>query len=260
MQVIIPSKKLIARSFSRRASRYCSSAFIQRRLLNRCVELMRKSGLIGRHWLDAGSGAGMLAGMLPHENPELKLWSSDLSFAALKMVNARNTGASFSVQSDIEYMPFKNGSFDGIVISSVLHWLEDARECVEELARILRPGGTIIFAAFLSGSFYEVGILRERKNLPVPVRYVDEDKIKSLIKNSGLDLMDFTSRKEVYYFPSAWEILKYLSDIGSTAVRGKRMTRSALAAFCREYEERFMTTKGVPLSCFVGWGRAEKRT
>jgi malonyl-CoA O-methyltransferase len=259
MQVIIPPKNLIARSFSRRASRYCSSAFIQRRLLNRCVEYIRKSGMTGRSWLDAGCGAGMLAGMLPKENSELKLFSTDLAFAALKQVNVRKHDESFPVQSDIEFLPFKNGSFDGIVISSVLHWLEDARKCITELTRVLHPAGTVIFAVFLRGSFYEVCLIRERKILPITVRYVDEDTLKSLIKDCGLDLMDYASRTEVYYFPSAWEILKYLSDIGSTAVPGKRMTRPALLAFCREYEEQFMTERGVPLSCCMGWGMAEKR-
>jgi malonyl-CoA O-methyltransferase len=260
MNVVIPSKKKIAMSFSRRASRYCPNAFIQRRILERCVELVETSGLSHLSWLDAGCGAGLLGTMLDEKNITPDLYRTDLAFESLKSASANKKGMSFSVQSDIEYLPFKTGAFDGIVVSSVLHWLADPLRGLKELARVLKPDGRVVFAVFLEGSFHEVCVLRQRINLAVPVRFADDMKMNLMMKECGLETLDFSTQSEVCYFHSACEILKYLNDIGSTAISGRRLSRSGLMAFCEEYETLFRTNQGVPLSYRYGWGIAKKRT
>ncbi len=252
MEIASPPKKMIAHSFSRSASRYCASAFIQRAILEQCVVLMRNSGLSGRAWLDAGCGADLLGEFLTEDITALKLFRTDLAYGSLKMINAQKSGTLFLVQSDIENLPFKNGKFDGVLVSSVLHWLDDLQKGLLEIVRVLKPDGRIVFAAFLRGSFHEVCILREKMGLTVPVHFPDDHELHDMVKICGLDLLDFSIKSEKHYFHSAWEILKYLSDIGSSAVSGKRLSRSSLLAFCRDYEERFGTKRGIPLSsCFA---------
>jgi malonyl-CoA O-methyltransferase len=260
MNVVIPSKKKIAMSFSRRASRYCPNAFIQRRILDRCVELVEASGLSHLSWLDAGCGAGLLGAMLDEKELAPDIFRTDLAFESLKSAAANKKGRSFSVQSDIEFLPFKTDTFNGIVVSSVLHWLADPLRGLKELARVLKPDGRVVFAVFLEGSFHEVCLLRQRINLAVPVRYADDKKMNALMQECGLETIDFSIQSEVYYFHSAWEVLKYLSDIGSTAISGRRLSRSGLMEFCEEYETLFRNNKGVPLSYRYGWGIAKKRT
>ena len=219
---------------------------------------MKKSGLSGHFWLDAGCGAGLLAELLQEELSELKLFRSDLAFGSLKRINAQEPGALVSIQSDIEYMPFKTGMFDGVVVSSVLHWLKDLQKGLRELTRVLKPDGRIVFAAFLQGSFYEICALRERMGLSVPVQFIHDDEIPVLMQQCGLDLMEVSVKSEKHYFHSAWHVLKYLSEIGSTAISGKRLSRSTLLSFCRDYETLFGTSNGVPLSCRYACGIAKK--
>jgi malonyl-CoA O-methyltransferase len=258
MEIVLPPKKQIANSFSSSASQYCASAFIQRSILRQCIELMKKSGLSGQSWLDAGSGAGLLAELLHGDISELRFFRSDIAFGSLKRANAQEKGTLVSAQSDIEYLAFKNGMFDGIVVSSVLHWLKDFQQGFSELTRVLKPGGRIVFAAFLQGSFHELGTLRGRMGLSVPVRFIDDDELPFLMKRCGLDLLEVSARNERHYFQSAWHILKYLSEIGSTAISGKRLSRSDLLGFCRDYETMFGTSNGIPLSCRYACGIAKK--
>lgn len=45
------------------------------------------------------------------------------------------------VVADAEQLPFKSNSFDGVISNGVLHHAPDIRKAVEEVYRILKPGG-----------------------------------------------------------------------------------------------------------------------
>ncbi len=47
------------------------------------------------------------------------------------------------VQGDALALPFADGAFDRIICSEVLEHIPDDRGAIDELARVLRPGGTI---------------------------------------------------------------------------------------------------------------------
>jgi SAM-dependent methyltransferase len=50
------------------------------------------------------------------------------------------------LQGDIEHLPFAAGSFDGVLLSGVVHHFPDPSRCAAEVSRILRPQGR--FMAF----------------------------------------------------------------------------------------------------------------
>ena len=62
------------------------------------------------------------------------------------MADAREVGAASlagAVQGDGTLLPFSDGAFDRIIASEVLEHIEDDQAALDELARVLRPGGTI---------------------------------------------------------------------------------------------------------------------
>ncbi len=257
----IPSKLNIAKSFSRRAKRYCSAAFIQRSMIEKCVEYIKQNQVFeSQSWLDAGCGAGLLKKILIEKSISGKLFQTDIAYDSVKCADLHGQSNHVSVQSDIESMPFKSSSFNGVVSTSVLHWMENPQLSVKEMIRVLKPKGILVFSVFLNGSFHEVNLLREKRNLPLPVRYFADDQMNNLAKNLQMDIVEYSIRNEVYYFKSAQEILRYLSDIGSTVYIGNRLTRKDLLLFCIEYENLFGTKQGIPLSCRYAWGKAVKRS
>lgn len=48
-----------------------------------------------------------------------------------------------AVQGDARHLPFPDGSFDRVICSEVLEHIHDDRVVMGELARVLRPGGTM---------------------------------------------------------------------------------------------------------------------
>jgi ubiquinone/menaquinone biosynthesis C-methylase UbiE len=254
----IPSKKQIAAAFSAKARGYRSDAFIQHQILCRLVPLVETAGRFHLPWLDAGCGAGGLGAMLKKIKVHVKLVKIDLAFAMLRLARGTRMSGSPAVQSDIEAMPFASCMFGGVVASSVLQWLPRQDLGLREIHRVLSPGGALVFSVFLRGSFCQLFSLRQDRNLGIPLRLQSKEGFASRMRASRFSSLRLATFEEEYYFPSALGVMKYLSGIGSTAVSGRRLLRKEILALCCEYEERFATTRGVPLTVRVAYGTAIK--
>ncbi|HEV2906731.1 MAG TPA: class I SAM-dependent methyltransferase, partial [Actinomycetota bacterium] len=92
-------------------------------------------------YLDLGTGPGTIAGVLaPHVGA---LVGTDVSPEMLDLFESRTSGAP-SVLADAHRLPFKEGSFTLVTCGSVFHHLEDPATVVDEVARVLRPGGRFL--------------------------------------------------------------------------------------------------------------------
>ena len=84
--------------------------------------------------LDVGCGVGIL-----HElYPNLDIVGIDISSGMLRHHKGPH------VQGSADNMPFKDNYFDTVVCRSVLHHLPDARAGLEEIRRVLKPGGHFV--------------------------------------------------------------------------------------------------------------------
>jgi ubiquinone/menaquinone biosynthesis C-methylase UbiE len=114
----------------------------------------------GRTILDAGCGSGPLAVSLRDRGA--RVTGFDSSPAMVALARQRLGPESTVLVADLAGpLPFGAESFDDVVASLVLHYLEDWSGPLAELRRVLRPGGRLIVAV----------------NHPVirPVVYPDED-------------------------------------------------------------------------------------
>lgn len=106
----------------------------------------------GRHAFESfRRGATAVAVDLGH--PELA--SCNGTFAAMAAAGESPPGATAgSVQASALALPFPDGCFDRVIASEVLEHITDDRAALAELARVLRPGGTIAVTvpAFLAES------------------------------------------------------------------------------------------------------------
>ena len=104
--------------------------------------------------LEVGVGTGQVAMRLHAAG--ISMVGVDLSAAMLRKLVAKSGGAApFPiVAGDATRMPLRDGTFDGVVMRHVLHLIPSWREAVEELVRVVRPGG---IALVNHGGFSEVG-------------------------------------------------------------------------------------------------------
>lgn len=59
---------------------------------------------------------------------------------------ATPSGGGVDVLADIERLPFADASVDGVICTYVLEHVADARACIDEIARVVKPGGHVYVA------------------------------------------------------------------------------------------------------------------
>jgi demethylmenaquinone methyltransferase/2-methoxy-6-polyprenyl-1,4-benzoquinol methylase len=90
--------------------------------------------------LDAGGGTGRIAQHLRGKAAQIVV--ADESFEMLR--EAQKKDGLQPVLSYTEDLPFKNDTFDFIIMVDALHHVADQPKTTEELCRILKPGGRLI--------------------------------------------------------------------------------------------------------------------
>jgi demethylmenaquinone methyltransferase / 2-methoxy-6-polyprenyl-1,4-benzoquinol methylase len=75
--------------------------------------------------------------------------SDEMLSEGRKRVDAAGLGERIElVQGEAERLPFEDASFDGLTFTYLLRYLNDPHATLAELARVVRPGGTIAMLEF----------------------------------------------------------------------------------------------------------------
>ncbi|MFE1836702.1 class I SAM-dependent methyltransferase [Streptomyces sviceus] len=97
----------------------------------------------GRRILDAGCGSGPLFAALRDRGALVS--GFDASAGMLELARRRlGDSADLQVAALGNSLPYPDHTFDDVVASLVLHYLEDWRPTLAELRRVLKPGGRLI--------------------------------------------------------------------------------------------------------------------
>ena len=276
-------KKIIEKNFSRGAKNYDEAALVQReaakKLCDLAVPFIKNEARI----LDLGAGTGFVAKnifdlldkkkilkqvqddgvsgevqvqTLSPRHPELvsgsitkiQLFESDISFEMLK----KNTKNTFKIQSDFENLPFKNNSFDLLISSFSLQWLENLEQTFSHFFSLLKPSGTLAFCIPTQESLNELKSANIFNFTKLPKA---EDLILALQKNSFIEKKFQTEILE-QEFESGLQALQSLKKIGAnySNKKNKTLNKTQLIQFNNFCLKNFGTTnKKVRLSWFVSY-------
>lgn len=101
--------------------------------------------------LDIGTGKGLAARALARRGLDVVSVDVDTEEQALARFLAQEEGLAERirfVRGDASQLPFPRGHFGCAVMVGVLHHLEDPIPSLDEMARVLRPSGTVVLADF----------------------------------------------------------------------------------------------------------------
>jgi ubiquinone/menaquinone biosynthesis C-methylase UbiE len=90
---------------------------------------------------DLGCGSGAFTALLKHAGYDCV--GVDLSAKLIEVGRRKYPHIEFA-EGDIEHLPFPDGSFDGVLLSGVVHHFPDPSRCAAEVFRVLRPGGRFV--------------------------------------------------------------------------------------------------------------------
>ena len=120
---------------------------LENRVMGQAIQQLRP----GDRVVDVGCGACRVARLI-NGRDGIRTVSLDLSLESLR--DARRNDPGPLVQGDNLQLPLRSGCADLVVSNGVIHHTPDARASFLELARITRPGGTLVVSVYDRRSWY----------------------------------------------------------------------------------------------------------
>ncbi len=100
----------------------------------------------GGHVLDVATGTGLVAEALLARG--FRVTGIDQSPGMLAAARARFAGRVELVEASADALPFPDASFDHLTFTYLLRYVDDPGATLAELARVVRPGGTVAMVEF----------------------------------------------------------------------------------------------------------------
>lgn len=143
--------------------------------------------------LDFGCGKGHILSELGKLNPTANLVGLDVSESALKVAHERLPGVQFYYIEDGGTFPLDDTSVDFIFTSEVIEHVYDTENAFRELARVLRPGGTLLLTTPYHGLVKNLAITlfgfdRHFDPSSPHVRFFTNRSLSRMLERNGLTI------------------------------------------------------------------------
>ncbi|NWS67048.1 NDUF5 hydroxylase, partial [Crotophaga sulcirostris] len=213
--------------------------------------------------LDVGSGRGYIAQHLTKETVE-KLIQVDIAENALK--NAVECEIpTVSVVADEESLPFKENTFDLVVSSLSLHWVNDLPKAFKEIHHVLKPDGVFIGAMFGGDTLYELRcslqlaeLEREGGFSPHVSPFTAVSDLGHLLSRAGFNTLTVDTDEIQVNYPGLFEVMEDLQGNNCAWNRKPLLHRETMLAAAAIYKEMYGNSDGSIPATFqifymIGW-------
>lgn len=242
-------KRQMAESFSRAAGTYDSVADLQRQVGAELMSLLpadRSPGNVA----DIGCGTGFFTDQLARCYPDARCVGVDLASGMLDYARDHRSTAIKWLCADAEQLPWPDRTVDTLFSNFAFQWCQNLPALMAEMARVLKPGGWLLFSTVGPGSLRE---LREAWSVVDGYahvnRFADTRELRRALSGASLSVGHWAERTLTRYYPRITDLTRELKGLGAHNVnRGRKgglTGRQQAEAFKRAYEQ-VRTEQGLP--------------
>ncbi len=204
------------------------------RLRQASIEVARASGVgPGDRVLDVGSGSGNTCVALARTGAGVT--TLDLSEAWWDEVRGQASAAGVEVElvlGDVEDLPFEDASFDAVVSCFAHIFAPDHDAAAGEMARVLRPGGTLTVAVWRDGDIDD-GFTSLRAFMPsqqggrTPDDWGNPGYVQDRFAPHGVEIVAVEDHRMDWSFPSYEAVMDFLFTASGPYAAAREAIREA---------------------------------
>lgn len=213
--------------------------------LGRLVDTVEKQAIFdltpevqGRRVLEVGCGTGNISLALAHRGAWVVGLDASGPMLARAQDKARWQGLPITwVRGLASLLPFTDESFDGVLCILALDFMTDRETVLQEMVRVLRPGGFLSIAMLNRFSLWTLKrVIRAwfKASLWRDVRFITPRELWRLL-SSQPELADIRTRQAVYFPP--WKnrhLVRYYPYLEKLGNKLNLLTGAFLAASARK--------------------------
>jgi len=158
----------------------------------------------GLRLLEAGCGTGNISLALASRGARVVGLDASGPMLARAQDKTRQEGLPIAwIRGVASHLPFAAGSFDGVLCILALDFMTDRETALEEMVRVLRPGGLVAVAILNRFSFWTLKrVVRAwfKPSLWRGVRFLTPGELRRLL-SSHPELANIRTRQAVYFPP-----------------------------------------------------------
>jgi NADH dehydrogenase [ubiquinone] 1 alpha subcomplex assembly factor 5 len=216
---------------------------------------------------DCGGGIGGVRKLVQLDSSERMLHRDDDDDSDEPVPGGERCDSYRLVADEEAILPFPDGTFDLVISSASLHWVNDLPMVFSEAKRVLKPDGCFMLAIIGGTTLPELRISlllaeqeREGGVSPHVGPFVGLSDVGGLLQRAGFTLPTIDTDTLRLAYPNAAVLMEHLQRMGENNASLKRRDRTArdtfLAAACI-YDEMFQTKKGESQSDGTTTGEVE---
>jgi malonyl-CoA O-methyltransferase len=237
-------RRAVVRAFDRASSSYDAAATLQERVRRELLLRLDELPVQPLRILDLGAGTGLGARALKLRYPKAAVVAADIAPGMLAQARGQSRWLRRfeRVRADAYTLPFIEGAFDLVFSNLMLQWCDDLDAVFGEIARVLKPGGLLLFSTFgpdtlaeLRASWERAGDARNHVN-----HFFDAHALGSALMHAQLAEPVLDVDRIVVEYDDVMSLMRELKAIGAhnvTVGRARGLTGPRrLSAMTREYE------------------------
>ncbi|XP_030634803.1 arginine-hydroxylase NDUFAF5, mitochondrial [Chanos chanos] len=216
--------------------------------------------------LDVGCGKSHIAEHLSKEVVE-RFFLTDISDSSLRLKKDCEM-PTHCVMADEEFLPFKENTFDLVVSSLSLHWINDLPGALRQIHQVLKPDGVFIGAMVGGETLYELRcslqlaeLEREGGFSPHVSPYTAVTDLGNLLGQAGFNMLTVDTDEIQVHYPGMFEVMDDLQGMGESNCAWNRKSllhRDSILAAAAIYKEMYGSEDGSVPATFeilymIGW-------